>query len=529
MNTIYINSKRILLAVILSIITINSFGQSKDKKPNIVLIMADDIGFSDIGAYGAEIQTPNIDRLANGGLRFTTFYNMAKCAATRSSLLTGLYSGGNGAVHLASLAKTAGYSTIMSGKEHFNTWIPDYCKAENAFDRSLHFTSTTEYFVPPSGEFSHPFYEGSKKLNPKEIEHEISPLYKTDFMTDYALKWLDETCSKKDTPFFLYLPYHAAHYPLQARPEDIKKYRGKYKKGWDKVREERYEKMQKLGVISKDYKLSPPENNLNKHRGPFVTDYSNYSPWSSLSEAKKDSLDLEMSVYAAMIDRMDQNIGRVLKKLEKEGKLENTIVLFLSDNGACPFYSNLIKDVEPGPANSYWSLRTSWANVGNTPFRQFKQSGYEGGGRTSFIAYWPNKIKPNTITDQPGHVVDIAPTFLDLMNIQYPATIKGFKTIPLQGSSLVPIFNGKERKEPDYFISGVKDFRMFRAGDFKIVQRNGGKWELYNIKKDPTELVNLANANPAKVTELANKYMAVYGGKEKSGKGGKNGKAEKDE
>ncbi|QVY66006.1 arylsulfatase [Polaribacter sp. Q13] len=501
-----------LVIVSFMILTNIVIGQTNHKKPNIVLIMADDIGFSDIGAYGAEIETPNIDKLASEGLRFTTFYNMAKCAATRSSLLTGLYSGGNGAVHLANLTKQAGYTSMMSGKEHFNNWVPEYCRSQNAFDKSLLFWATTEYYLPPSGEFSQKFLLNGKELKPSEIKHEISPMYKTDFMTDYALNWLDESF-KEEKPFFLYLPYHAGHYPLQARPEDIEKYRGKYKKGWDKLREERYKKMLALGVISKEHKLSPPENNLNKKRGPFVKDYTDYYPWEGLSEAKKDSLDLEMSVYAAMIDRMDQNIGRVLDKLEKEGALENTIILFLSDNGACPFYSNRVKDVQPGPANSYWSLRTTWANLANTPYRQYKQSGMEGGSHTPFIAYWPKNIKPNTFTDQPGHVVDIAPTFLDILGIEYPETINGVATKPLHGSSLMPIFKGEQRKEPDFFISGINGFKMFRSGDFKIAQMNKGEWALYNIKKDPTELVNLASTNPEKVKELANYYARALKGK----------------
>lgn len=511
-------STSVLLLLLCCAMSFSSYAQNKNQKPNIVLIMGDDIGFSDIGPYGSEINTPNLDRLAKDGLRFKTFYNMSKCAATRSSLLTGLYSGGKGAVHIAELTKKAGYTTIMSGKEHFNTWVPNYCKAENAFDKSLHFWATTEYFVPPSGQYSKPFYLGNKKLMPSEIEHEISPLYKTDFITDYALNWLDESFKKDDKPFFLYLPYHAAHYPLQARPEDIKKYRGKYKKGWDKLREKRYKKMKKLGVLSKDIKLSPAENNLNTKRGPFPKDYTDYYPWDNLSEAKKDSLDLEMAVFAAIVDRMDQNIGRVLDKLEKEGKLENTLVLFLNDNGSCPFYTNKVTDVQPGPANSYWSLRTSWANLGNTPYRQYKQAGHEGGSRTPFIAYWPNKIKPNTITDQVAHVVDIAPTFLDVLDIEYPTSIKGSATIPMHGSSLMPIFKGEIRKEPDYFIAGIKNYRMFRTGDYKIVQMNGGVWELYNIKEDPTELTNLAELQPNKVTELEKYFNTTPLGSQKNKK-----------
>lgn len=479
--------------------------QQRIDKPNIILIMADDIGISDIGCYGSEIQTPNIDQLANEGLRFTTFYNMAKCNPTRSSLLTGLYKGGEGATHLAHLTKKAGYYNIMSGKEHFDPWVPDYCKAENVFDNSFHFWANTQYFQPPSGEFEKSFFLEDKELKADQIEYKESPMYKTDFITDYAIKWLEKAFTK-DEPFFLYLPYNSAHYPLQARPIDIEKYRGKYLVGWDSLREKRFKKMNELGVLPTNAKLSPPENNLNLSRGPFIPSYVNYYPWENLSELQKDSLDLEMSVFAAMIDRMDQNIGRVLNKLEENGKLENTLILFLIDNGSCPFYTNKIPDVQPGPANSYWCLRTSWANLGNTPYRQYKQCGHEGGSHTPFIAYWPGVIKENTITHQPGHVVDIAATFLDILNIDYPDLVEGHPTIPLDGNSLLPIFLGEERNEPEYFMSGLEKFRMFRSGDYKIVRINGGEWELYNIINDPTELNDLSEKMPELVNELSTFY-----------------------
>ena len=480
-------------------------------KPNIVLIMADDIGISDIGCYGSEIETPNIDRLADHGLRFTTFYNMAKCNPTRSSLLTGLYSGGNGAVHIAQLTREAGYYNIMSGKEHFDGWVPDYCKAENVFDHSLYFWATTEYFLPPSGEFERPFFLEGKQINPSQIEHEKSPMYKTDFITDYAIKWLDHS-EDSEQPFFLYLPYHAAHYPLQARPEDIAKYRGKYLKGWDQLRAERFDRMQNLGVLPANSRLSPPEGNLNRFRGPLDPEYTDYYPWDQLTNEKKDSLDLEMAVFAAIIDRMDQNIGRVMDWLEKSGKLENTLIMFLVDNGSCPFQTNKIPDVPPGPADSYWSLRSTWANLGNTPYRQYKQCGHEGGSHTPFIAYWPNVIEPNSITHQPGHVVDLAPTLLDILNIQYPETIQGYPTIPLHGASLMPVFKGLQRDQPEYFISGLDKFRMLRLGDYKIVRLNGGEWELYNMANDPTELNNLSETHPEKLFELSERYQLIEPG-----------------
>ncbi len=501
--------KQLLIAILLlSILYACDTEKPVAKKPNIVLIMADDIGISDIGSYGGEIKTPNIDFLANEGLRFKTFYNMAKCNPTRSSMLTGLYRGGSGAVHLAHLTKKAGYYNIMSGKEHFDKWVPDYCKAENVFDHSFTFWATTEYFLPPSGKFERPFYLEGQEIDASEIQHEQSPMYKTDFITDYALSWLDDTF-EQENPFFLYLPYHAAHYPLQARPDDIAKYRGIYLKGWDSLRQERFKKMKELEVLPKNALLSPPEGNLNTFRGPLILDYTDYHPWESLSNSKKDSLDLEMAVYAAIIDRMDQNIGRVLDKLRDKGELENTIIMFLVDNGSCPFYSNKIKDVGPGPANSYWSLRSSWANLANTPYRQFKQCGHEGGSHTPFIAYWPGVIEPGTITDQPGHVVDVAPTFLDILQTQYPDSINGHKTIPLAGNSLLPILKGEKRKEPEYFISGLDKFRMFRKGDYKIVRLNGGNWELYNLRQDPTELNNLSKSHPEKLKELSEDYKTL--------------------
>jgi arylsulfatase len=497
-----------LIVLLMMAATVLACSKQETPKPNIILIMADDIGISDIGCYGSEIHTPNIDRLAEQGLRFTTFYNMAKCNPTRSSMLTGLYKGGEGAVHLAQLTKQAGYFNIMSGKEHFDEWVPDYCKAENVFDHSFYFWATTEYFLPPSGEFERPFYLEGKQVSAAEIEHEKSPMYKTDFITDYALNWLDEAFEKED-PFFLYLPYHAAHYPLQARPEDIAKYRGTYLKGWDKWRQERFEKMKALNVLPENTRLSKAEGNLNKKRGPLVPSYTDYYPWDGLSEAQQDSLDLEMAVFAAIIDRMDQNIGRVLEKLNENNKLENTLIMFLVDNGSCPFYSNKIPDVQPGPADSYWCLRSTWANLGNTPYRQFKQAGHEGGCHTPFIACWPGVIPPNTITSQPGHVVDLAPTFLDVLDISYPDTIHGVSALPLHGSSLMPVFKGETRQEPDYFISGLDAFRMFRSGEHKIVRMNGGAWELYNIKEDPSETENLADSQPEVVKQLSDALKRV--------------------
>jgi len=488
--------------------------QITQKRPNIVLIMGDDIGYSDIGSYGSEIKTPNLDRLAYGGLRFKQFYNMAKCNPTRSSLMTGLYKGNDRAISFVPLLRDVGYSTVISGKEHFDKWVPDDVYFANTFEKSLTFWATTEYFVPPDGSFERPFYLQGKEVGAEDLEAEILPKYKTDFITDYGLKWLDEMM-EKDDPFFLFLPYHVAHYPLQARPEDIEKYRGKYKMGWDKLRKERFERMKEIGILAEDARLSPAEGNSNRFRGhppkfPEIREkFPTYYPWDSMTEEEQDKKDLEMAVFAAMIDRMDQNIGRVIDRLEAAGELDNTLILFFTDNGSCPFDSNKDFNIPPGPTEGYRCLSPVWANVGNTPFRLYKQNGHEGGANTHFIAHWPDKIKAGQITDQVGHVVDLFPTFLDVAGINYPEKYGNKKTLELHGSSLLPILEGKERMEPDFFISGFTEkFRMFRAGDWKIVKENGEDWELYNIRTDRTELDDLATEKPKVVAQLVQKYEA---------------------
>ena len=382
--------------------TENAEDATQQSRPNIVLIMADDIGYSDLGAYGAEIETPNLDRLANHGLRFRQFYNMSKCETTRASLITGLYKGNDQAISFVPLLRDAGYSAVISGKEHFSKWVPKDCYFAETFEKSFTFWATTEYFVPPSDTFQRPFYLNGEKIAASEIKAEILPKYKTDFITDYGLEWLDEMMDK-EAPFFLFLPYHAAHYPLQARPEDIAKYRGKYKKGWDIIRRERFERMKEMGILDADTRLSPAEGNTNKFRGAPKTGpadirkkFPTYYPWDSMTEEEQDKKDLEMAVFAAIIDRMDQNIGRVLDRLEAAGEMDNTLILFFTDNGSCPFDSNVDFDIPPGPTESYRCLSPVWANVGNTPFRLYKQNGHEGGARTHFIAHWPGVIAPKS-------------------------------------------------------------------------------------------------------------------------------------
>ena len=476
------------------------------KRPNILLIMGDDIGFSDLGCYGSEIETPNLDALARSGQRYTQFYNMAKCNPTRSSLFTGLYlprAHADNAQSLPQMLRNAGYYTAMSGKEHFDDWVPHHCYAPSCFDRSFSYWAINPYFVPPDRPFPNPFKLDGENVNVQDMPVKQQPFYKTDVVTNYALQFLDER--EPDQPFFLYLPYHSAHYPLQARQEDIDKYRGTYQKGWDLIRKERFERQKELGVIAHDCELSPPEDNINKFRGPYRRQIYKYRPWNSLSEQEQDELDLEMAVFAAMVDRMDQNIGRILAKLDEMGERENTLILFFSDNGSCPYDSNQDFNVPPGGPASYRTLCAAWANVGDTPFRFYKQYGHEGGCRTHMIANWPRVIKAGLVQN-PAHVVDFYPTFLELARTNYPDQAAAKPTPKLDGKSLVSLFQGGTRENPDIIISGFTDrFRMVRIGDWKIVKVNAGPWQLYNVAKDPTELLDLAKNKP-KVKELENCY-----------------------
>ncbi|MFC2125966.1 sulfatase-like hydrolase/transferase [Bacteroidota bacterium] len=505
--------KRFTFLYILMLIASGCHIDPKDPRPNIVLIMGDDIGFSDLGCYGGEIQTPNLDKLAAEGIRFSDFYNMSKCETTRSVLLTGLYQGNIKSVNIASLLGDAGYNTIQCGKEHFQKWVPEQCYAKHAFQKSLVFWTINEFFIPPDGELANPYELNGVEISYNQLENEIDPLYKTDVLTDYALKFLREAIGD-DKPFFLYMPYNSAHYPLQARPEDIARFRGSYKAGWDKLRQERYERMTGSGILNPENELSPPTSNVNKFRGhPKGDDEIRekiplYRPWESLSEEEKDELDLEMSVFAAMVYRLDLNVGRIVSFLEENHEIDNTLIIYLSDNGSCPYDSNVDFDHQPGPGNSYRTLCAAWANLGNTPFKFFKQFGHEGGAHTHLIANWPEKIlNKGSIVHTPGHVVDLYPTLLEVAGVPYPEQFNEQSTLTLHGRSLHPVFIGQEMGNPEYIVSGFGErFRMFRNGKYKIVKKNNEAWELYDLYEDRTELNDLASTQPEKVKELESAY-----------------------
>ncbi len=466
-------------------------------RPNIVLIMVDDMGYSDIGCYGGEVQTPHLDRLAKGGLRFTQFYNTAKCHTTRAELLTGNYAysiGDNNMEHGATFGEVLrpiGYRTLIAGK-----WHQKPLPTTRGFDRYFGLADGCSNFFNPGlkarpGE-GPPGRKGKTRVRRWAIEDKVimgytSPdkdFYHTDAFTTYAIDRLDEY-KDEDKPFILYLPYTAPHYPLHAWPEDIAKYRGKYKIGWDEIRKQRFARMTEMGIIGPNHKLSPRTSRA----------------WNDLTDQQKDEEDLKMAVYAAMIDRVDQNLGRLFAKLRELGKWNNTLIMFLTDNGACPEQPNTTPDIPPGPVESYRTVSVAWANASNTPYRKFKSTDYEGGIRTPFIAHWPGVIKPG-MTAQVGHIIDVSATFRDITGAKYPKQILGNRTKPPIGKSLLPVFKGKQREPHAEIYWHFSRANALRQGDLKVV-RAGKDWELYDLKTDPTEMHDLAKERPEKTAELA--------------------------
>jgi len=483
--------------------------------PNIVLIMADDMGFSDIGCYGGEVHTPNLDRLAAGGLRFTQFYNAARCCPTRASLLTGLYPHQAGVGHMvgnrgypayqgylnvrcltiAEALKMAGYNTLMAGKWHVGEQRPHW-PVDRGFDRYYGLISGGANYFDLS-KTKAPGVKRTMAIDDRAFIPEPGKFYLTDAFTENAVKFIENYGRRKE-PFFLYLAYTAPHWPLHAWPEDIAKYKGKYRKGWDVVRRQRYQRMIKMGLISEKWGLS---------RRDAAT-------WPWVEEKNKDLMDLKMAVYAAQIDRMDQGIGRVLDKIKELGAEENTLVLFLSDNGGCAEggpvgFDRRQNGLPPGGVDSYMSYGLSWANASNTPFRRYKHWVHEGGIATPLIAYWPAVIKNRgSITHQVGHIIDIMATCLEVAGLEYPKTYHGRQLIPLEGKSLLAIFQGKQRPGHEALYWEHEGNRAVRQGKWKLVAAHKGPWELYDLEADRTELNNLAEKYPQKLEQLKARYAS---------------------
>lgn len=494
----------IVLVVMLTGLTL----QAADDRPNIILIMVDDMGWSDIGCYGSEIETPNIDRLATEGMLFTQFYNNAKCTTTRASLLTGLYprNGGRGQhelitknmLTLGEAMRHAGYATGLSGKWH-NGKAVGTRPYDRGFDEAYGLWDGCCNFFNPK--IPDPKFKGGKVRpfghNDKFLEFDDFPedYYTTDAFTSHAIETI-EAHAKSGKPFFHYLPYTAPHYPLHAKPEDIAKYKGKYSEGWDVLRQKRLERQSELGLIDDRWEVKERDDRA--------------KAWEEAKSIDPEWQELRMEVYAAMIDAVDQNIGRLLDALERADIAENTLVLFLADNGGCAETpgGNDPQQV-PGPKEFYSHVGPGWATASNTPWRRYKQYCHEGGISTPLVVRWPAVIKPGSRTDQVGHIIDFLPTFLDIAGAEYPAEHPEFSepTIALDGLPMTPIFNGNERKPHDYLYWHWSTNRAVRHGDWKLAwDKHEKKWELYDIASDRTEAHDVSDANGELVESLVKKW-----------------------
>lgn len=479
------------------------------EKPNIIVMLVDDMGFSDLGCYGSEIETPNLDRLARDGLRYSNFYNTSRCCPTRAALLTGLYShqAGVGAmtektdkpgylghlnrncVTLAEALKPAGYTTLMTGKWHVGDGA-GMKPVDRGFDRywgvlhggGLYFKETMK--LKPERKF----YSNHEMIDPPDN------LYVTDDFTDRAIDFIDEAVKETKKPFFLYLAHIAPHWPLQAKPKDIEKYKGRYDAGWDAVRKKRFEKQKQLGVIPAHTVLSPRDSSV--------------LAWSEMPEEKRKDLSHRMEIYAAQIDCIDQNVGKLVAKLRELGQLDHTLILFMSDNGCSAEggpggFDKGQKDAPIGTGLSYSSGGLEWANVSGTPYRNYKMFTHEGGIASPFIAHWPAVIRDKgSIRPQVGHVIDIMPTLLEVGSAEYPKKVDNKEIKPYEGISLISSFKSGAAKTDRVLYWEHYGKKAVRRGDWKAVSGNQKIWHLYHLKDDPSELNDLAENEPAMLEEF---------------------------
>jgi arylsulfatase len=484
--------------------------------PNIIYILVDDMGYSDLGCFGGEIETPHIDRIAAEGISFRQFYNNAKCEPTRTSIMTGLYHGRGGSstsgntvagATIAEALKTANYQTYAVGKWHLGTGsgIP----TRQGFDNFYGF------YGGSSGYFPAGIGTSTLKRDAALVENLVSAYpnssfnsssgsssnqtsfpadyYITDGFGDNAVAFIEDAVDNHgEKPFFMYLAFNAPHTPLQAPLDLINKYRGRYSDGWDVMRQEKWERQKALGLVDPGWQL------------PRLRD--DVPPWDSLTASQQEAEDHRRAVYAAMMDSVDQNVGKVLQALDAAGISDDTLIIFTGDNGAQAFDNTNNRNSSPSQEDSRWSMGSAWAAFSNTPFRYHKQAQHQGGICTPFIARWPDVITPGTMTDQPGHVVDMMATFVDIADVNYDSLTKddGDPVPPLDGKSLMPIFEGSTRPAPDFwgFEYSKSEFGVIQ-GDWKIVTFSSSPWRLYNLKDDRTETNNLRWQYPEKAAELA--------------------------
>lgn len=455
-------------------------------RPNIIVILTDDLGFSDLGCYGSEIETPNLDRLAANGLRFTQFYNTAKCHSSRVSLLSGRWCRQAGdeslrrAAIIPEILLANGYFTAMTGKWHLSKQPTDF-----GFDR---------YFGHLSGACN--YYLGDKtfRLNGQPFSVPEKGFYTTVANVDYALRFLGEARETKK-PWFLYIAFNAPHAPLQPMEADYNKYLGKYSAGWDKIRAARVAKQKALGLFGHDVEPSSRPDHI--------------PAWDSLGDEWHDWEGRRMAAYAGLIDRIDQEIGRLVSNLADHGELDNTLILFFSDNGACPYdRRNIGRDQQPFLPEVTWSDSTGWAWARNAPFRYYKQNQFEGGIATPAIAHWPAgiKTKPGAVNHAPAHLVDVLPTVLEIAGARAPDSWPDRELTPLAGISLAPILAGNSipQRPPIHLLFG--NDRGLRDGDWKLVSFRNQPWELYNLAEDRTELHDLAAKHPDRAKRMAEQW-----------------------
>ena len=532
--------------LLLSALFFNAAAQINKSKPDIIIIMADDLGYSDIGCYGGEISTPNLDKLAKAGLRMTNFYNNARCCPTRASLLTGQYAHKvglaangnaltkNGAT-IPELLKDNGYQTGMVGKWHLSDDIQQP-KPEEQLKWLNHqgysdapFASVQSYpvnrgFQKHYGiiwgviDYFDPFslVEGEKNI--KEVPKDY---YITDAINEKSVEYINEFTSKKQ-PYFLYVAHTAPHWPVHARPEDIAKYKGKYDIGWDELRRQRYNRMVKMGLID-------PQTT------PLIEVMGRNGTWDKLSKEEKDKQARKMETHAAMIDRLDQGVGQIIETLRKAKTLDNTIIIFLADNGASPEIVNVpgydrpsqtrngqtmkydaaVSTEEIGSEISYTGIGPNWANASCTPYKYWKMESYEGGIHTPMIVHWPAglKMKKGSLSEAMGHVSDILPTLLEASGTKYPAQYHNNTLTSLDGFSLMPVLTGKTTRGRDSIFFQHANGMAFINDNWKIVSKSGNTaaWELYDLSRDKNETKNLATAQPDLFKEMIASWDRWYG------------------
>ena len=479
-------------------------------RPNIVVILVDDMGFSDLGCYGSEIPTPNLDALAKNGLRFTQFYNTARCCPTRASLLTGLYPHQAGVgwmvedqklpgyagrlndrcVTMAEVLRPAGYLTAMTGKWHVGQ-NHDVTPQSRGFERSLNAAAGGFYFADaPRAEL---FLDGEKLS--KDDPRLPKEWYSTDLWTSFGLKFVDEALAAKK-PFYLHLCHNAPHFPLQAPKAEIEKFIGRYRIGWEEVRARRYARQLEIGLIDEQWTNSPMPAAI--------------KAWKDVPAEEQERFDRLMATYAAVVHRMDQAVGDLVEGLRQRGVLDDTLILFMSDNGGNAEGSSRGRtEGDPSQSSSQWFCGESWAYAQNTPFRLYKHFNHEGGISTPLIVHWPAGIAAkNELRRQPGHVIDVMATVVDVSGASYPQEFNGNPIRPMEGRSLVPAFGDKPvAREAIYWEH--EGNAAVRQGDLKLVRRGReGSWELYDLKSDRTEQHDLASNRPEKAKELAALWKA---------------------